>query len=67
MLDLSEEIRSMIEDGRMDEDKVVSLIRDMLSSAYKRKFGTDDNVVVRFFPNKAGGRLVRQGQADPSR
>ncbi len=54
MLDLSEEIRSMIEDGRMDEDKVVSLIRDMLSSAYKRKFGTDDNVVVRFFPNKAG-------------
>ena len=54
MLDLSEEIRSMIEDSRMDEQKVLSLIRDMLSSAYKRKFGTDDNVVVRFFPNKAG-------------
>ena len=54
MLDLSDEIRSMIEDGRMDEEKVVSLIRDMLTSAYKRKFGTDDNVVVRFFPNGAG-------------
>ena len=54
MLDLSEEIRSMIDDGRMDEEKVVSLIRDMLTSAYKRKFGTDDNVVVRFFPNGAG-------------
>ena len=54
MLDLSEEIKSMIEDGKMDETKVVSLIQDMLTSAYKRKFGTDDNVVVRFFPNKAG-------------
>ena len=46
MLDLSEEIKSMIEDGKMDETKVVSLIQDMLTSAYKRKFGTDDNVVV---------------------
>ncbi len=54
MLDLSEEIKSMIDDSRMDETKVVSLIRDMLTSAYKRKFGTDDNVVVRFFPNDAG-------------
>ena len=34
MLDLSEEIRSMFDDGRMDEVKVVSLIRDMLTSAY---------------------------------
>lgn len=54
MLDLSEEIKSMIEDSKMDEAKVVSLIHDMLTSAYKRKFGTDDNVVVRFFPNNAG-------------
>ena len=54
MLDLTNEINSMIEDSRMDEDKVLSLIHDMLVSAYKRKFGTDENVEVRFFPNDRG-------------
>ena len=54
MLDLTNEINSMIDDSRMDEDKVLSLIHDMLVSAYKRKFGTDENVEVRFFPNGAG-------------
>ena len=54
MLDLTEEISSMITDRRMDEEKVLSLIRDMLVSAYKRKFGTDENVIVRFFPNDRG-------------
>ena len=54
MLDLTNEINSMIEDSRMDEDKVMSLIHDMLVSAYKRKFGTDENVEVRFFPNDRG-------------
>ena len=54
MLDLTNEINSMIEDSRMDETKVMSLIHDMLVSAYKRKFGTDENVEVRFFPNDRG-------------
>lgn len=54
MLDLTDEINSMISERHMDEEKVLSLIRDMLVSAYKRKFGTDENAVVRFFPNKAG-------------
>lgn len=51
MLDLTQEINSMITENHMDEEKVISLIRDMLTSAYKRKFGTDENVVVRFYPN----------------
>ena len=54
MLDLTDEINSMITERHMDEDKVLSLIRDMLVSAYKRKFGTDENAVVRFFPGKTG-------------
>lgn len=54
MLDLTDEINSMISERHMDEEKVLSLIRDMLVSAYKRKFGTDENAVVRFFSNKAG-------------
>ena len=54
MLDLTNEINSMIDDSRMDETKVMSLIHDMLVSAYKRKFGTDENVEVRFFPNDRG-------------
>ena len=54
MLDLTEEINSMISERHMDEEKVLSLIRDMLVSAYKRKFGTDENCVVRFFPGRTG-------------
>ena len=54
MLDLTDEITSMITERHMDEEKVLSLIRDMLVSAYKRKFGTDENAVVRFFPGKTG-------------
>ena len=54
MLDLTEEISSMITERHMDEEKVLSLVRDMLVSAYKRKFGTDENAVVRFFPNQRG-------------
>ena len=48
MLDLTQEINEMISERRMDEEKVHSLISDMLKSAYKRKFGTDDNVSIRF-------------------
>ena len=54
MLDLTDEINSMINERHMDEEKVLSLIRDMLVSAYKRKFGTDENAVVRFFPGSTG-------------
>ena len=54
MLDLTDEINSMISERHMDEEKVLSLIHDMLVSAYKRKFGTDENAVIRFFPGRTG-------------
>ncbi|MDY5931211.1 MAG: transcription termination factor NusA [Candidatus Ornithospirochaeta sp.] len=52
MLDLTNDIEAMIRDRNMDEEKVLSLIKDILTSAYKRKFGTDENVVVRFTDDK---------------
>ncbi len=48
MLDLTQEINEMVNERRMTEEKVQSLISDMLKSAYKRKFGTDENVSIRF-------------------
>lgn len=57
MLDLTLEINEMISERKMDEDKVRSLITDMLKSAYKRKFGTDENAVVKFF-NEGNRKLV---------
>ncbi len=54
MLDLTDAINSIISDNRMEEDVVLNLIKDMLTSAYKRKFGTDENVSIRFFPDELG-------------
>lgn len=57
MLDLTEEISEMISERNMDETKVQSLITDMLKSAYKRKFGTDENADVKFI-NENGRKCV---------
>ena len=56
MLDLTDEINSMITERHMDEDKVLSLIRDMLVSAYKRKFGTEHRRDAHFAHAVAGRR-----------
>lgn len=48
MLDLTIEINEMINERKMDDEKVQALIRDMLKSAYKRKTGTDENIVIKF-------------------
>ena len=55
MLDLTDEIAELMTARNMDESKVEGLITDMLKSAYKRKFGTDENAVVKF--NKDNNRI----------
>ncbi len=47
-LDLKNEIDAMINERNMREDQVISLIQDMIRSAYKKKFGTDENCVIEF-------------------
>ena len=54
MLDLTEAINSIISVNHMEEDVVLNLVKDMLTSAYKRKFGTDENVSIKFFPDETG-------------
>lgn len=49
-LDLTQEINEMISERNMSEEQVLSLIVDMIKSAYKRKFGTDENCLVEFDP-----------------
>ncbi len=51
-LDLRNEIDAMINDRKMDEEQVLALIEDMIKSAYKRKYGTDENVKVVFSDDK---------------
>ncbi|AEC01821.1 transcription termination factor NusA [Parasphaerochaeta coccoides] len=45
---LSEAIKSMVEEKGISQDLVISTIEDFLRAAYKRKFGTDANAVVQF-------------------
>lgn len=49
MIDLTKEINSMMLEREMTFNEVKSIIKDMLKSAYKRKFGTDENAEVKFF------------------
>ena len=47
-LDLTSEINAMISDRNMSEEQVISLIHDMIKSAYKKKYGTDENCLIEF-------------------
>lgn len=49
MINLTSEINSMMVERDMKFQEVTSLIKDMLRSAYKRKFGTEENVEVKFY------------------
>lgn len=46
--DMSEAIRQLVQDKGISEDLVLKTIEGFLLAAYKRKFGTSDNAVVRF-------------------
>ena len=52
MIDLTSDIRDMMAQKDMSLKEVKSIITDMLKSAYKRKFGTDENAEVKFFTKK---------------
>jgi len=47
-LEMAEAIRQLTEEGGYTKESVKHIIEDALISAYKRKFGTSDNAVVRF-------------------
>ena len=52
MIDLTNDIREMMDQKDMSFKEVKSIITDMLKSAYKRKFGTDENAEVKFYTKK---------------
>lgn len=45
---LGDAIRSLVNDRGISEDLILKTIEDFLLAAYKRKFGTSDNAVVKF-------------------
>ena len=48
MSELSDAIRSMVEEKGISKELVLDTIRQTLLATYRRKFGTDDNAVVTF-------------------
>jgi len=46
--DMSEAIRQLVQDRGISEELVLKTIENTLLAAYKRRFGTADNAVVRF-------------------
>lgn len=46
--DLAEAIKQLVQDRGISEDLVLTTIENFLLAAYKRKYGTSENAVVRF-------------------
>lgn len=46
--EMGDAIRQLIQERGIDEDHVLKIIEDTLKAAYKRKFGSNDNAVVKF-------------------
>jgi transcription termination factor NusA len=45
---LSQAIREMINEKNISQELVLNTIRDFIRAAYKRKYGTDENVQIKF-------------------
>ncbi|MDR3325095.1 MAG: transcription termination factor NusA [Spirochaetaceae bacterium] len=53
--DVSEAIEQIVQDRNMSEELAIQIVENTILAAYKRKFGNNDNAVVRF---DDGGRVV---------
>ncbi|HAE22676.1 MAG TPA: transcription termination/antitermination protein NusA, partial [Spirochaetaceae bacterium] len=56
--DMSEAIRQLIYEKGISEDLVLKTIEDALVAAYKKRFGTAENAVVRFKDDYEGVEIL---------
>ncbi|TFG85150.1 MAG: transcription termination/antitermination protein NusA [Spirochaetales bacterium] len=56
--DMAEAIRQLIYEKGISEDLVLKTIEDALVAAYKKRFGTAENAVVRFLENYEGVEIL---------
>ena len=52
--EMAEAIRQLINEKGISEDLIVKTVEDALMAAYKKKYGTNENAVVRFKDNYEG-------------
>ncbi|HRZ90447.1 MAG TPA: NusA N-terminal domain-containing protein, partial [Spirochaetia bacterium] len=52
--EMAEAIRQLIYEKGISEDLVIKTIEDSLLAAYKKRYGTSENAVVRFRENYEG-------------
>ena len=52
--DMAEAIRQLVQTKGLSEEQVFKTIEDAIKAAYKKKFGSNDNVVVKIEPEGAG-------------
>lgn len=46
--DMALAIRQLVQDRGISEDLIVKTVEDLLLAAYRRRFGTSENAVIRF-------------------
>ena len=63
-IDLSEAIQLLSQERGLSEELIRKTIEDTLMAAYKKRFGTDENAVVRFEENRQVSILSRKKVVD---
>ncbi|MBN2874760.1 MAG: transcription termination/antitermination protein NusA, partial [Spirochaetales bacterium] len=56
--DMAEAIRQLIYEKGISEDLVLKTIEDALLAAYKKRYGTSENAVVRFTGDYEGVEIL---------
>ncbi len=70
MAGMAEAIRQIMQEKGISEELVLQTIKDSLTAAYKKRFGTAENIVIRFKDNYDGvevfsKKLIVQEAEDP--
>ena len=59
-IDMSEAIRQLSQERGLSEELIQKTIEDMLLAAYRKRFGTDENAIVRFDDDRQVSMLSRK-------
>ena len=68
--DMADAINQLVQEKGISEEQVLKMIEDMLKASYKRKFGRNDNAVVKFSDDRSevaiySSKTVVDGVYDP--
>jgi NusA N-terminal domain. len=60
--EMAEAIRQLISEKGIPEELIIKTLEDSILAAYKKKFGTSENAIIRFKENYEGIEIYAKRQ-----